>query len=158
MPRTDGADDPLDALMRASRALVAISAQSLESVPDEVDVTQFRCLVVLASHDAMSLGELAAAASIHLSRASRICDALCTKGLIHRSVSRADRRQLVLVPTTEGRKLIARVMRHRRVALSSVLAAMPSSDRQLVTTAMQVFAEAAGEYPEHLLWAMGWTT
>ena len=44
------ADDSLtDALLTASRALVAVAARSLAAVDDDVTLPQYRALVVLAS-------------------------------------------------------------------------------------------------------------
>ncbi len=42
-------DELLDAVLTASRSLVAISAQSIAAVSEQVDVVQLRVLVVVAS-------------------------------------------------------------------------------------------------------------
>jgi len=57
-----GTDEGLvqvDAVMRASRVLVAVVAQSISAVEDQVTFVQFRMLVVIASRGPLNLGEVA---------------------------------------------------------------------------------------------------
>ena len=82
-------DELLDAVLAASRSLVAISALSIATVADRVDVVQLRVLVVIASRGRCTLGELADAADLHVSTASRTCDRLVAQGLLHRAATQA---------------------------------------------------------------------
>src|SRR3954453_3184523 len=95
-------DAALDAVLLASRTLVAISAQSIASGLDEVDVMQFRILVVAASQGPCSLGGIAEAVGLHVSTASRACDRLTAVGLLNRSAAANDRRDLELLLTPAG--------------------------------------------------------
>ncbi|HYV60725.1 MAG TPA: MarR family transcriptional regulator, partial [Acidimicrobiia bacterium] len=70
----DRTDEVTDAVLDASRALVAVAARSLAGVADDVTLPQYRALVVLATEGAQSLGELAAALGVHTSTATRMCD------------------------------------------------------------------------------------
>lgn len=156
-------DDPelestLDAVLTASRCLVAISAQSIASVADRVDVVQLRILVVVASHGVCSLGEVAEAAGLHTSTASRTCDRMVAQGLLHRSANAADRRNLELTLTPEGEALVGLVLRRRRAALEPILARLGGRKRRQLADALREFAAAAGEPSDRALWAMGWTT
>jgi len=151
-------DAALDALLLASRTLVAISAQSIAAVVDEVDPVQFRVLVVVASRGPCSLGGVAAAVGLHVSTASRTCDRLVAMGLLDRAASPADRRNLELTLTVEGTALVGRVLRGRRAALEPVLGKLSARQHRRLTTALRDFAAAAGEPSDRALWAMGWTT
>ena len=77
---TDDAD--ADAVLAACRVLVGLSARSIAAVEDVADVAQVRALVVISSRGSVSLGELAVAANLHLTRASRLCDRMVAQGLV----------------------------------------------------------------------------
>ncbi len=159
LPRRGAArDDDADAVLAACRVLVTLSARSIAAVEDVADVTQVRALVVMASRGSVSLGELAAAANLHLSRASRLCDRLVAEGLIHRADDPADRRQLTLNLTPDGEQVVRTVMQYRRVAIKTVLAQLTPQRRTDLVTVLQEFAAAAGESSDAHSWAMGWTT
>jgi DNA-binding MarR family transcriptional regulator len=147
-----------DAVMAACRVLVAVSAQSIAAVEGVVDVTQFRALVIVASRDALSLSELADAAHIHLSKASRLCDRMVTMGLLNRADDPTDRRQLTLTLTPAGRQVVRTVMNRRRAAILPILERMSKEGRHKLVSALDEFATAGGELSEPDLWAMGWTT
>lgn len=153
-----GLDDSLDAVLVASRTLVAISAHSIAAVLDDVDVMQFRVLVVVASRGPCSLGGVADAVGLHISTASRTCDRLVAMGLLNRSASPTDRRHLQLTLTADGEALVGRVLRERRDALRPVLEKLGPRKRRRLTAALEDFARAAGEPSDRALWAMGWTT
>src|SRR3954451_24541215 len=154
----DVLDAALDAVLLASRTLVAISAQSIASVENEVDVMQFRVLVVVASRGPCSLGVVAEAVGLHVSTASRACDRLSAMGLLDRSSSPNDRRNLQLTLTPDGEALVGSVLRHRRDALRPVLEKLGPRRNKRLTVALREFAGAAGEPSDRALWAMGWAT
>lgn len=164
VPSRSGADKAwpleaeLDAVQAACRVLVAISSQSIAAVEDEVDLTQFRALVIVASRGSVSLGELAEGAGLHLSTASRMCDRMVAASLLNRADDPANRRQLVLTLTDRGRRLVEKVMHQRRTALEPMLAAMPKSRRAELVTLLQEFAALRPPPTDSDLWSMGWTT
>ena len=84
----------VDAVLSASRVLVAVAARSLADVAEEVTLTQYRTLIVLASRGPQNLAGLAEAVGVTPATATRMCDRLVTKGLIRRRAEREDRRQL----------------------------------------------------------------
>jgi DNA-binding MarR family transcriptional regulator len=158
-PRRSAAqDDEADAVLAACRILVTLSAQSIAAVADVADVTQVRALVVMASRGSVSLGELATAANLHPSRASRLCDRMVAEGLIHRADDPANRRQLTLTLTLSGERVVRTVMKHRRNAIKPILARLTKQRRAELVSALKEFATAGGEPPDLELWAMGWTT
>lgn len=148
----------LDAVLAASRVLVAISAQSIAAVEDTVDLPQFRAMVIVASRGSLSLGELAEAAGMNLSTASRMCDRLVGAGLLDRSDDPANRRQLRLTLTDEGHDIVARAMRHRHEKLEPVLRRLSAAHRRQLVEVLTAFADAAGEPHDRDLWFLGWAT
>lgn len=150
--------DEADAVLAACRVLVALSAQSVAAVEDVADVAQVRALVVISSRRSVSLGELAAAANLHLTRASRLCDRMVAAGLIHRADDPANRRQLTLTLTPDGERVVRTVMAHRRAGIKPILARLTKQRRAELVAVLQEFAAAGGEPSDPDLWAMGWTT
>jgi DNA-binding MarR family transcriptional regulator len=158
-PADDGVTDTeVEAVQAACRILVAISARSIAAIDDVVDIAQCRALVVIASRGSVSLGELAGATSLHLSTTSRMCDRLVSTGLLDRADDPADRRQLTLTLTGEGRRLVREVMRRRKLGLTPLLARLPPGSRTQLVTSLRSLAEAAGEPADSDLWFMGWPT
>jgi DNA-binding MarR family transcriptional regulator len=150
--------EEVDAVLRACRVLVAISAQSIAAAEEVVDLTQFRALVVVASHDVASLGQLAEAAGLSLSTASRLCDRLVAAGLLHRADDPANRRQLALTLTGAGKRVVGQVMDSRRRAVEPILRKLPKERRAALVAALEEFAAASGEPASRDMWALGWTS
>ncbi|MBA2555595.1 MAG: MarR family transcriptional regulator, partial [Geodermatophilaceae bacterium] len=89
-------DAQVDAVMAASRVLVAVSAQSMDGVDEVVSPIQMRTLVILAGRGAMRAAELAEALGVHPSNATRACDKLVAAGLLDRRENPQNRRTLIL--------------------------------------------------------------
>ncbi len=150
--------EEIDAVMLAARVLIAVTAQSVASVEDEVTLPQLRVLVMIASRGPHNLTAVAQGLGVHASNATRTCDKLVDAGLIHRSDDPTDRRNLVLQLTQSGQQLVATMTERRRAAIAKVLAKMPSRLRHNLLPALLAFAEAADEIPLRRAWALGWTT
>lgn len=150
--------DDVEATMLAARALVAISAQSVAAVEDVVSPPQLRVLVMIASSGPLNLGAVARGLGVHPSNATRACDRLVAAGLLDRRDDPADRRNLQLQLTAEGRRLVDDVMDRRRQAIAAVLERMPALQRTALVPVLATFAEAAGELDEEHLWSLGWTS
>ncbi|MBV8993503.1 MAG: MarR family transcriptional regulator [Pseudonocardiales bacterium] len=160
-PRVDAAGpsaEQIEAIRLASRALVAVTAQSLASVEDRVTLPQFRILVILASRGPQNLRSVARGLGVNPSAATRLCNKLVAAGLLHRTDDPADRRYLKLRLTTDGYQLVQSVIDQRSAAIATVLAKMPPQLRDDLLPALRAFADAAGEVPERPIWALGWTT
>ena len=138
----------VDALMRASRALVTITARSLASVNTEVTLAQFRTLVVLSNQGPQPVGALAEHLDVHASTMTRMCNRLVARGLIDRAPSAADRREVVVTLSTKGATLVADVMERRRRDLHAVVSCMTPEERVVAIEALEKFARAAGETAE----------
>lgn len=163
MARSDHEADPeltaaqqVDAIMLALQALVGIAAESATAVEDRVTLPQLRVLVLIASRGTLNLNALAAAMNVHPSNASRACDRLVAAGLLRRTESPLDRRNLALELTEQGLELIDALVEHRRQAISAVLERVPQSRRRALVNAMRAFGEAAGESSAANAWRFGW--
>lgn len=148
--------EEVDAVLRACRVLVAISARSIAVAEEVVDLTQFRALVVVGSYDVASLGQLATAARLSLSTASRLCDRLVAAGLLNRADDPANRRQLALTLTGAGKRVVGQVMENRRRAVEPILHKLPRERRAALVAALEDFVTASGEPAARELWALGW--
>jgi DNA-binding MarR family transcriptional regulator len=144
-----------DAVLTASRALVAVAARSLAHTEGQVSLAQYRVLVVLASRGPHRTADLAAALAVNPSTTTRLCDHLVAKQLIRRQRATADRREVRMTLSAAGRRLVEQVTRRRREEIARIVAAIPSSSRTLVVEALCALAAAAGEVPEPD-WALGW--
>jgi DNA-binding MarR family transcriptional regulator len=144
--------------MSAARVLVAVTAQSVTSVEDQVTLPQLRVLVMIASRGPQNLASVAQTLGVHPSNATRRCDKLVDAGLVHRSEDPTDRRNLVLQLTPLGRHIVQQMTEHRRAAIEGVLAKMPAALRGDLVPALLAFAQTAGEPPAGQAWALGWTT
>ena len=135
----------VEAVMRASRALVGISAASIAEVDDIVTVPQLRVMMMIETLGPINLSAVAAGLQVSASNASRICDRLLKIGMVDRGEDPADRRNITLTLTSGGQTLINKVIRHRRTAIRRALQQMTPRQRERLTAAMNDFALAAGE-------------
>ncbi len=147
----------VDAVLSASRVLVAIAARSLADLDEAEDVTltQYRSLVVLASRGPQGMASLAEALGVTPPTASRLCERLVRKGLVRRRTDRNDRRQVKVALTEAGRRLVDVVTARRRQQIADLLSAVPEDARRSVVAGLQLLADAAGEVPEQD-WSTGW--
>jgi DNA-binding MarR family transcriptional regulator len=148
-------DSVIDAVLTASRVLVAVAARSLAEVADEVTLTQYRALVVLASRGPQSLAALADELAVTASTASRLCDRLVRKRLVRRREDPRDRRAVRLALTPEGRALVDAVTERRRTEIADLLKGIPDEAQRSMVQALRLLGQAAGEVPEQQ-WSTGW--
>ncbi len=144
-------DPDLDAVMRAARVIGGIVAESIAQTGDLVSMPQLRALVLVATRADVNASAVAAALDVHPSNATRLLDRLVQAGLLQRSESDTDRRNVVLSLTAAGSELVSSVMRHRRSAYRRILHKMTPTQRHQLRRALDAFARAAGEPGEDLL-------
>jgi DNA-binding MarR family transcriptional regulator len=135
----------VQAVMRASRALVGIAAASVAEADDVVRMPQLRVLMMVATRGPLNLGAVAAGLQVSAPNASRICDRVLGAGLLDRRDDPTDRRNITLTLTAEGRALVDRVIRHRRTAIKRILRNMNPGERERLADTLDNFADAAGE-------------
>jgi DNA-binding MarR family transcriptional regulator len=145
----------LDAVLFASRALVAVAARSLSDIAEEVTLAQYRTLVVLASRGAQNLNNLADAIGVTPATATRMCDRLVNKELIVRRSDNDDRRTIRIELSAKGRRLVNDVTDRRRQEIGTILESISPTDQVIFAKALTRFAAAAGEVPEQD-WSTGW--
>src|SRR3954468_12234408 len=113
--------DPALCVLTASRALVGVAARSLVAVEDDVTLTQYRALVLLGSRGELNVGALARALAIHPSTTSRLCDRIEAKGLVTRTPSTENRREITVAITKSGSRLLQTVTMRRRREIRAIL-------------------------------------
>lgn len=147
----------VDAVLSASRVLFAVAARSLADLDeaDDVTLTQYRSLAVLASRGPLGIAAFADALGVTPPTASRLCDRLIRKGLVRRRTDRGDRRQVRVTLTEAGHRLVDVVTTRRRQEIAALLRAVPEEARRSVVSGLQLLADAAGEAPEQG-WSTGW--
>jgi len=138
----------VDAVLTASRTLVAVATQSLGAAADETTIAQYRALVVLASRGPQRMVDLAGALGVSPSTAGRMSDRLVRKGLIRRHRARSDRREVQVSITAAGREVVDQATARRRELLAGILSRLPARRQAAVAAALRAFAAAAGEVPE----------
>jgi DNA-binding MarR family transcriptional regulator len=149
-------DRQVDAVMEASRAFVALVAQSLAKGEVPLTLPQWRVLAIVNRYGAQNLKAIAHWMGVHPSTATRACDALVASGLLHRREDPEDRRRIVLTLSEAGQDLADSLLLHRRQAIASVLREMPAARRSRVAEAMREFAESVGDVPEHDASSFDW--
>ncbi|WP_031468623.1 MarR family winged helix-turn-helix transcriptional regulator [Sciscionella sediminilitoris] len=140
-------DAVTDAMLTASRLLIAISARSIASVADSLTLPQFRLLVVLANGGATKLVTLAEQLGVNPSTATRTVDRLISSGMVTREANPASRREILLRLSPEGERVVERVTSQRRAEIAEIVARMPAAERAGFVEALWSFARAGGEPP-----------
>lgn len=141
-------DDLVDAVMTASRALLAVSARSLATVDEDVTLPQYRALVVLGQQGPRRPVDLAAALAVTPSTATRMCDRLIMKSLVVRARPDYDRRAVTVSLSPTGQELVREVTARRRTELRTLLDRMEPVRRAAMVDGLRSFAEATGELSE----------
>ena len=138
----------VDAVLTASRSLVAVATRSLGAAAEETTIAQYRALVVLASRGPQRLVDLAGALDVAPSTAGRMCDRLVRKDLVRRHRGRADRRAVLVSITAAGREVVDQATARRRELIADILSTLPVQEQRTVAEGLRAFAEAAGEIPD----------
>ncbi len=143
--RGGGADTVADAVVTASRLLIAVSAGSLAAVDESITIPQFRLLVVLRTRGAMKQSMLADHLGVNPSTINRMVERLLVAGLVDRQTNPDSRREVVLDLTGTGSRIVTRVTQQRRREISRIVARMPLEHRTQLVEALEAFTEAGGE-------------
>lgn len=138
----------VEAVLTASRAMIAVATRSLGAAAEETTIAQYRTLVVLASRGPQRMVDLAGALGVAPSTAGRMCDRLVRKGLIRRQRARTDRRAVLVSITPAGRIVVDGATERRRALIGGILGRLPRHTQHSIAEALRVFAEASGEVPE----------
>ena len=136
-----------DALLTASRLLMAISARAIAGVDENITIPQFRTLVILASDGPVNLATRAGLLGVQPSTTGRMVDRLVTAGLIERKPHPTSRREMIAGLTVRGREVVRQVTARRRDEIARIADTMPPAERRVLARTLTAFAEAGGEPP-----------
>jgi DNA-binding MarR family transcriptional regulator len=139
------ADAVTDAVLTASRLLVAVSVRSIAAVDESITLAQFRLLVVLSTGGAVNLSMLADQLGVNPSTATRMIDRLIASDLVSRETNPASRREVVVTLTEAGATAVRQVTARRRKEIARIVNRMPVNQRHGLVEALEAFTEAGGE-------------
>lgn len=138
-------DRVTEAVLTASRLLVAVSARSLNEVEESLTLPQFRALVVLASRGPLRLTHLSEHLRVNPSTAMRMAERLAAAGMIDRGANPENRRESILTLTDTGRRVVEQVTGRRRAEIAAIVERMPTAHRERLVEALEAFSAAGGE-------------
>lgn len=100
---------------------------------------QLRALRILEEEPGLNLTALAVGMEIGLPTASRLCDRLEAAGLLERVLHPRKRREVRLLLTRQGHRILDEVASRRAHALAVVLGAMKPAEREALRQGLQGF-------------------
>jgi DNA-binding MarR family transcriptional regulator len=131
-PRRAGlAEELRTSIARLSRRLRAQGHSRLS-------VTQFAALAALDRHESMTPRELADHEKVQPPSMTRVVAFLEEQGLVTRMPHPTDRRQVVLTPTEQGRRLVQEERRAKRAWLDVQLATLTPEERAILKQAAPI--------------------
>lgn len=136
---------PVDDVVLASRALLAIVAKTITPALESVTLPQFRVLVVLVGAGPHRVGALAERLDALPSTFSRALDRLQQSGWVQRVPSTESRREVIVEATAKAKELVGAVTDARRQEVARILDRLPTDRRTVVAAAFREFADAADE-------------
>ncbi len=127
-------------VMRVVRAYMRANRASDLSTP------QFRALNFIRRHQGASLSQVAEHLGLSPAGASRLVDALVSRGYIARQVSATDRRYVMLDLLPLGADVLAETRQRAEAGIAALLVGVPADDRRGIARALEtlrvIFAEA----------------
>ncbi|HET6626051.1 MAG TPA: MarR family transcriptional regulator [Nocardioidaceae bacterium] len=129
-------------MLLGTQVLGALIAESMASVEQHVTMPQLRVLLLARAEPPVNLTTVARDLRVHPSNATRTCDRLVAAGLLDRRTSERDRRQVELSLTPTGRRLVTKVMRHRRRRIRQLMGKMSAADRAALARSLRALADA----------------
>ena len=145
MTTTKVTDEVVDAVLAASRGLVAMLARSAESSGADVTVSQLRVLAILSTKGPEGLTALAKDLHASPPSASRLCGRLEQKGLIERQPVATSRREIRVVLTEAGAELYRTVVEARRREIQRAFAGLSKAECAQLVASIRRLAEMTGE-------------
>ncbi len=114
----------------ASRSLLALSLRAMARLDPAISSTQLRALMVLAESGSSNLSTLALSVGVSTSATSRLVDRLVASGLADRQVPAHSRREVLLLLTAAGRRVVHEYEQARREVFAEALAGLAEADVQ----------------------------
>ncbi|SDC30080.1 MarR family transcriptional regulator [Actinokineospora iranica] len=145
-PGAPGPDEALETEI-AAEALGLVLTRANTAVYPKVPAMQLRALHYIDRHEPINLTRLTEELGTIPSSASRLCDRLQAAGLLDRRAATTDRREVELVLTGDGRRLLDRLRAARRADLAEVLAGMTPQGRAALLHGLREFSAVANREP-----------
>ncbi|MQY09171.1 MarR family winged helix-turn-helix transcriptional regulator [Actinomadura macrotermitis] len=136
--------DAVALLERTAHSLIAVWRRAQEAAAEHVPPSQLRALETVGRRGGLNLRALAVELGVIPSSASRLCDRLEAAGLLVRTGSDTDRRQVTLRVTALGERVLGEMAQSRRRDLHEVLQRMSPDGRERLLSGLAEFAAAAG--------------
>ncbi|MER7837094.1 MarR family transcriptional regulator [Streptomyces sp. NPDC096040] len=130
------------ALADAVDCLTHLWSEAAQSASLRLSPHQLRALRILEEEPGLNLTALAVGMEIGLPTASRLCDRLEAAGLLERVLHPSKRREVRLLLTRQGHRIVDEVAERRARALAVVLGAMEPADREALGQGLQGFLAA----------------
>ncbi|MDX6390632.1 MAG: hypothetical protein QOJ73_1695 [Streptosporangiaceae bacterium] len=113
---------------------------ALEELGCAVPMAEVRALLLIDRAGHLNLGRLARALGRSTSATSRLCDRMEAAGLLTCGRAAASRREIVLLATGSGRRLVRWVRGQRRTVVAQVLRSMTPDGRQALARGLRELA------------------
>lgn len=143
--RAPSQHEAVESTLVASRALLGVVARSVGAALEVVTLPQFRVLVVLCGEGPLRVTTLAERMGAVPSTFSRSLDRMVAGGWVMRTENPDSRREVLVQPTDEGRRLVDGVMTRRRAEIGAILSRLAPQERATLAAGLAAFSAAAGE-------------
>ncbi|MER6422605.1 MarR family transcriptional regulator [Streptomyces sp. NPDC001137] len=152
--RVEGSGDGPDAvaleIANAVESLTDLWSLAAQEAALRLSLHQLRALRTLQAAPELNLTALAERLDIGLPTASRLCDRLEAAGMLERSLHPQNRREVRLILTTQGHRVLDEVASRRAQALTAALTAMHPAERSALSRGMKAFLAARSGAPPAL--------
>ena len=142
---SEGDEDFLSQLERATRGLLALNVSVLERIERRIGLAPLRALQSLDRLGPSLVTELGVDLDLLPSTASRLSDRLAEAGYITRRVSPTNRRATLLELTDAGRAVLDELIALRVEAFGEVTQRMSENDRAALMQGTRAFTSAHRE-------------
>lgn len=128
-------------LIEAAAVLAHLLTDSLETRADEITVTQYEALIVLANSGPTRSSELTEALGVDPSTATRLCDRLVRRGFIVRERPEHNRREVRIALSNSGRELLQAVASDRQAKFAAIISAVSPARRPALMSALELLID-----------------
>ena len=132
-------------MVDAVESLAALWFSAAREVRAGLSARQLLALRTVRGRPELNLTALAEHLGVGLPTASRLCDRLEAAGLLERSVQPRNRREVQLMVTADGRRLLADVTESRVRRLATVLERMPPARRAALYQGLFAFHQCRAD-------------
>ena len=106
----------------------------------DLTMAQLKALLVISRSGSLAIGTLAAELGVGLPAASQIVERLVRDGFVERHDDPADRRKVLVHPTTEGRQAVARLREVGRERISEWMCQLGDDDLTALSDGVRALA------------------